>query len=520
MNKSYKLIFERLLWGNFEPFHQRIIQNNDNINKIIKVVNSISFSLEEYIKTINLQKIKASFETISKHTLLYKTFYLFINSFEIQLTQFNLGFKLIKEQLVELIKPSKTEDIKNELFLYNELKKNKDEYFDSKNLLIKCKNKYYNYMTETIAALSNEKQFMNLTIKLKTYFDKYKTYVENTKNLRKTYINSQKNMIYFYLNNEKNEGKIILGILKEYIDHQRIYSDILQNCLKDNLSISSKLKIYNDFDIIANNIQKNNTIINEDIINYIDYNPKNDFNIYQDSDSYKNYIESIIKLRKNVDKNLFPSISISKEKKKNELGEIISKIFAKDNKDNSDDNIENIYQYFKFEDTSTHLYFLEILTILRGNGKFCRKEKTIKILANIINDILLNAELIKDFNIGQKCILLSQTYYYMENNNKKYLSVFIQKNKWLRNPDFWRNHISNGLKEEILTFNEKNPIIAKEKNKKNKYSELIFSCLITHFNNMKYFLLEKRVVKKIVNEFLYKINLDKQYLPNIINILK
>ena len=161
-----------------------------------------------------------------------------------------------------------------------------------------------------------------------------------------------------------------------------------------------------------------------------------------------------------------------------------------------------------------------MITILRSNGKFCKTKRIIKTLGNIFNDILLNAELNNNYKLAQKCILLSQTYYYLENNNKTYINIFIQKNKWLRNPDFWRNHIANGLKEEILTFNEKNPIIAKEKNKKNKYSEIIFSSLITGFNNMKYFLLEKRVAKRLVNEFIFKFNLDKQYIPSIYNILK
>ena len=70
----------------------------------------------------------------------------------------------------------------------------------------------------------------------------------------------------------------------------------------------------------------------------------------------------------------------------------------------------------------------------------------------------------------------------MDNNSKIYLNTFIQKNKWLRNPDYWRELISFSLKDEILKFNEKNPLIAKDKNKRNKYFEIIFSCLITHFN--------------------------------------
>ena len=127
MNNGYNLIFKRLLWGNFESFHQKIIQNNENINKITKIFNILSFSTEEHTKSLNLQKIKSSFEAISKNTLLYRIFFLFINNFEMQLTQFNVGIKLIKEQLIELIKTSKTDELKNELLLYNELKKNKDD---------------------------------------------------------------------------------------------------------------------------------------------------------------------------------------------------------------------------------------------------------------------------------------------------------------------------------------------------------------------------------------------------------
>ena len=520
MNKKYNSIFERLLWGNFDSFHQRISQNNENINKVIKIFNNLSTSTEEYIKAINIQKIKSSFDSLNKNSILYKSIFLFLNSLEMQINQFHLGIKIIKEQLSELIKSSKIDELKYESILYNELKKSKDEYFDSKSNLNKFKTKYHKLMNQAIASLSSENKFQNTILNLKKYFDKYNNYVEITKNKRITYINSQKNILNFYLDNEKNEGNIIIRVLKDYIDQQNIQSYALRNWLIDNQSTSMKFKIYNEFDTIANSLDKNN-IKNEEIINYIEYDIKKDFNIYKSPDSYQNYIDSISKLRNSIDNKLFSSINLDTEIEKKKLGEIITKIFSKDNLNNNDeDTISNICNSIKFDDTSTHLYFLEMITILRSNGKFCKTKRIIKTLGNIFNDILLNAELNNNYKLAQKCILLSQTYYYLENNNKTYINIFIQKNKWLRNPDFWRNHIANGLKEEILTFNEKNPIIAKEKNKKNKYSEIIFSSLITGFNNMKYFLLEKRVAKKLVNEFIFKFNLDKQYIPSIYNILK
>ena len=512
-------IFKRLLWGDFDYLHQRRIQNNDNLNKLIKAFNFISSSTEEYIKALNLQKIKNSFESLDKHSLLYKSISLILKDFEIFLTQFNTSMKAIKNQLNEIINSSKLNEKKDELFFYNELKKSKEDYFNMKDILNKFNNKYNIIMAKAISFLSNDKNFQSVCPKVKTNLVQYKNYIQETKNHRYSFIQSQKNSIYFYENVEKNEGKLIMCILKEYFTQQGLLNEVAKNSILESKSLYDKFKIYNDFDIIISNYSKNIKDNIQNKIEFIEYNLKNDFHIHDDLNSFKNYIDGVKKLRENIDDSLFSSINLQKEKMKEKLGEIITNILSKNEGDESQYNINDIYEYIEYDDHSTHLFFLEKLTILRGNGKFALSKEVIKVLGNIFNDILNSSAKNKDFGLARKCIMLSQTYYYMENDQKKYLNSFIQKNKWLRSSDFWRNFTFNSINDEITKFTSKNPLIEKEPNKKDKITEIVFSCLITHFNNMKYFLAEKRVLKRIVNEFLFKFNLNNQYLQNINFIL-
>ena len=519
MNDKANNNFERILWGDFDYLHQRRIQNNDNLNKLIRAFNYISSSTEEYIKGLNLPKIKNSFESIDKSSLLYKSIALILNDFEIFLTQFNTTIKAIKTQVNEIINSSKIDEKKNELFYYNELKKSKEDYLNSKELLNKSNNKYNISMAKAISFLSNDKNFLSACTKVKTNLNQYKTCIQETKNYRFSYIQSQKNTIGFYKNVEKNEGKLIMNILKEYFAQQKILNEVCRNAINDSQSFFKKFTVCDDFGIIIKNFSKNIKNNIQHKIEFVEYNLKNDFHIHNDANSYKNYIDGIQKIRENIDNNLFSSINLEKEKMKKKIGEKLTKIFSKNIIDESQDNINDICQCISCDDHSTHLYFLERLTILRGYGKFEQSKEIIQALGNIFDDILNNAAKNNDFELAKKCIMISQTYFYMENGNKKYVNIFIKKNKWLRSSDFWRNMTFNTINDEISKFLFKNPLIDKEPNKKGTISEIVFSCLITHFNNMKYFLPEKRILKRIVNEFLYKFNLNTQYLQNINVIL-
>ena len=495
------------MWRNYEFFHQRRIQNNDILNKLKKFFNTLTSSTEDYIKAINLPKIKSSFESLDKKDVIIQSIIHIINNFEIQLNQLHLGIKIMNKEFFEFITTSKLDELKNEQFLYNELNKSKTDYYNNKELINKYKEKYYNYTCQALSLISNENKFQNAKIKVIKYFGKYKYYIKKTNEFRTLYIENQKNIISFYLQSEKNEANLIKNILKEYYEQQKLQNDVIKNYISNNENSYSHFQVFNEMDNIINNFIKNNNSKIEQKVDFIDYEPKKNFNIYESILTYNNYIDAIYKLKSKVEEELLPSININKEKKKKELGELLFNFFSKDPVQNSQSNVNKIQNYIIYDDTSTHFYLLGMLTSLRGTGNFCKSEEFIKKIGIIFNDLLLNAEKNNNIDIARNCIIISETYYYLDNNNKIFLKAFIRKNKWLRSSDFWRYFILDSLNKEIIKFNSNSDFFEDDKKAK-KFSEIIFSCLVPFFNNLKYYISEKRVANKILNEFIIKFNLN------------
>ena len=87
-------------------------------------------------------------------------------------------------------------------------------------------------------------------------------------------------------------------------------------------------------------------------------------------------------------------------------------------------------------------YFFVILGKQRTNGRYCRTKKLINDLGAILNFIINISFKTLNYNPVKACIILSQTFYYEEKNKKVYLYNYINNNKWLKTPDFWRNLIN------------------------------------------------------------------------------
>jgi hypothetical protein len=75
----------------------------------------------------------------------------------------------------------------------------------------------------------------------------------------------------------------------------------------------------------------------------------------------------------------------------------------------------------------------------------------IKCLGKAFNKLLEHAEKNKLYEYAKNSIILSQTYYYIEENakDKIFLSEEIKNNKWLTNPEFWRGFIHSMIQAEF-----------------------------------------------------------------------
>ena len=174
-------------------------------------------------------------------------------------------------------------------------------------------------------------------------------------------------------------------------------------------------------------------------------------------------------------------------------------------------------------------YFLIYLSKQRTNGRFARSLKLLKDLAEILNLILETAEKDKDYEAARNCIILSQTYYYEEkdkdgNVRKKYLLEFILPYKWLRTPEFWRGLIGEMIKIEAKKFEEGNqdePSLFDENNEKSRQrlSNICFSQLLPYSNNMREFYMDDRIIVKIIDEFVEKYNVEKEFADSIFTVI-
>ena len=306
------------------------------------------------------------------------------------------------------------------------------------------------------------------------FFRLVKLYFQCLENCEK-YLNLNKKQ----MNNSKTvETNSTLKILIEENDNKKQYEKKV-NMIQYQTDINFyKCKDRNEFDICANTVDIINKYINKDI-----------FKNYNYQNALKNYEEVLLV------KKLF--------EEKGEIDEEMSKKFLD-----------------SLNDESPHNSVFVILSQLRTNNGFQKSKSLIKCLGKAFNKLLDYAEKNKLYEYAKNTIILSQTYYYLEENekNKLFLSEEIKNNKWLTNPEFWRGFIHSMIQAEFERLeNDSNfPFIKMIKKEpmtdeiKSKFNDVVFSQLLAYITNMIYFISDKKIVLKIADEFIKKYD----YLSN------
>jgi hypothetical protein len=248
----------------------------------------------------------------------------------------------------------------------------------------------------------------------------------------------------------------------------------------------------------------------ESPIEYEYYTPKMDINQCYNDYEYNLCFNTIVTLKSYLD--ILPDFNIQLETKKQELRDIC-KIFFSLNV-NTDENLMQKLINILHEEWS-HQLFLVILSKQRTNGRYCRTQKLINELAIILNLIIDLSQKWSRYDSVKSCIILSQTFYYEDNNkNKIYLYIFLKKNKWLRMPDFWRKIIDIMITKEIETTKKNNQGEIKKKGVDN----IVFSHLLSYSSSMKDFNIDQRIILKIVDEYIKKYEVANEFSCPVYNM--
>ena len=536
-----KLNFEKSLWNKYELLHRRYKTKLECFDNTIEIFNKILSSLKDQQKLIN--------------SIISKNYSLFPGSDYTQSTALNLikkeldnnlsqiasNMDLYKRTMIDQLKKHKEDSKAKEKDFYNQFIKLINKYNDSKVLLEKAKNKYYQSIKAAEMSLkysksmkvknidnSHESQVTiqkledkakELLNEAKKNYDKYIACLKDANKNREESIEKQKQLIKLYQTFEEKDGELISSLLKAIYNRQREKYQSETDFLAEMDSAIKAINVPNDN---INLIKAYNSKEKPDEEIPLDqYEPQIDFEKASNPEDYKINHE-IIKSMKTVIPDIMPNFDLEKEGQKQEMRELSKKIFVTNIPFTSDEK-KKLMEYLEQKWSQT--YFLIYLSKQRTNGRFARTQKLVKDLAEILNLILQTAEKQNDFEAAKNCMILSQTYYYDEkdkdgNNRKKYLIEFILNYKWLRTPGFWRGIIEEMIVKEAkkyMSLNPKEPDLFDKSRKEccDRLSNICFSQLLPYANNMKEFFVDDRLIVKIIDEFVEKYQIQKEFADTI-----
>ena len=535
-----KYSFEKSLWNKYEFLHKRYKTKIDCFDNTIEIFNKILSSLKDQQKALNT--------VITKNYSLYPgsdssqstALNLIKKELDINLRQITSSMDLYK-RTIEQFKRNKEESKVKEKDAYNQFIKVLTKYNDSRVILEKNKSKYYQSIKAAEMSLKSSKSMKvknidnsheslvtiqkledkskELLNEAKKNYDKYIASLKEANRNREESIERQKQLIKLYQTLEEKDGEIISNLLK-----------IIYNKKVENYQIETDFLAEMDSTIKLINIPNDNTIITkiyysrdkpDEIIPLVQYEPQIDFEKASNTEDYKiNHL--IIKAMKTVIPDIMPSFDLEKEDQKQEMRELSKKIFVTNIPFNPEEK-KKLLAYL--EEKWSQTYFLIYLSKQRTKGKFARTQKLVRDLAEILNLILQSAEKRNDYEAAKNCIILSQTYYYDEkdkegNVRKKYLIEFILDYKWLRSPGFWRGIIEENIIAEakkFMSLNPKEPDLFNKNRKEScdRLSNICFSQLLPYANNMKEFFVDDRLIVKVIDEFVEKYQIQKEFADTI-----
>ena len=181
----------------------------------------------------------------------------------------------------------------------------------------------------------------------------------------------------------------------------------------------------------------------------------------------------------------------------------------------TDEEKKRLFSLVRKKDNRT--IFLRRVNKLRTYGKFEYPKKVIDEIIEIFLIILDYILTEKDIFSFQLSIILSQTFFFIENNEKKYIYKFTKFHKIYHCEEMWRESLDYFIKQEIEKLNK---MAVNSNQSKNKMKEMIFAQLIAITNNMLEFDLDTSITEKINLEVLNKYEIKEDSKKIIMNIIE
>ena len=517
-------------------------ENQNNINNSNNIIEKPSIKIKyikEFLKTyenLNKKTLKSIDEVIqlknkSIHNNLNdeeeKVFLItnkIIEKYQNILSNYQKLFENIISKLTNYLNDYNQLQIKYTNFeeinkLYNQKKKRitelKNDYHQNGKEFEQC------VITKFEENKINSDESDKLIYKVKESLNKYKMEVTDINKCIIEYNKKQKDLMEIYT----KFNKIILydSIKEEFNKNFEHNLKIISSTVLD-INISNKINQKIE-DNKNNNFNKFKNLENESIIHF----PSSiKFDECSDENDYLLYVKTIKYIKNAIDdQTLYNDFDEEKEIIRNKNRKIIISFFDdKNNLEITDENKKELINILR--EPSIHNIFLIIMSRFRTHSE--RSKNWINLMGECLN-IILNVSLKdNDYDKIRDSLVLSQTFYYIEENNnqKIYIYNMIEDKQFFNDYNFWKKLIDTMILKQLKLYLINNNLTGIDlvkgegltPNLIKKLGDLLFTQLLPYVNNMINFKIDKNKIVNIVDYFKTKyIYLTQQNYETIISMI-
>ena len=513
---------------NFSKYEKNLINSDNKIKELFKIFSRIPaiFSLQIF-KMKNFQKIiKESEINSSTDNLKIKqnneNFEEIKNEFEIKIQKMNQYFlnfennnkelfdsyKYIENSLANII-ICKNENKKiaiNEIFMqnYQNINNKEKEFSKSKNDLINFKKKYF--QSYDIFIDYSQKKFKNLLDML----------TSNISTFANVFLNYFKTA---YLEMEQIVKNISNNEMK--IDYSQILFNLVGNIDK-NIHVNKYIiKVIND-----NYIEDKEKIFDYKKLKKENYIIKNDKIFLKDEDIYE-IVKIMYGQLQFIEEKYY---NLSEEQRKLEIKNLTNKLLSfglkkqyifslEEITEINDDEVEHLLNllsesYYRFN-------FLKILNLFRAKGTCEMPKREFEITKKIFLYIANKIKEENDFLSSKLILILSQTFYKIENNQKIYLFKYLKNHEMLSNIQVWEKNLNEAIEDDLKRAKiNKSDLNSNDNKIINIINNVLLAQILSFYHNMSEFGMKEENIKHIIDSLKNKYNINENILAQINNFKK
>ena len=447
-----------------------------------------------------------------------------------------------------------------------EAKKGKVNLNDNELKLLNDKNKEYESQkkSQIKSTKKHEVEYKNVIQKSVKYEDKFISIVNDSikgvKDVIGDISDKLRETIVDFLNSVRDSFKIPLDIIDSNIEYMKDLNEkqIITTAMEKTFNNECKLlhitpvryslksleiteedsKKRNSKGSNSKNKKKNKNNINDE--NYLEEKGMVKF---EDGFEEMSYFEddmalfTVKEMFENFELINHNGLNIKIEEEKNEAKSYVNKLILnmshETNKISNDFNIINEEDVTPFTNEEKNnlksllnkhhnrVIFLHKLNDYRTSSLFELSKNEYQILGELFSSLIDISKKEKDYHSVEMAIILSKTYYIMENNKKVYIQNLIQNNENFKEKSFWEELLIYSISKEVIRSKKRDGDNSEKEDILNeKNANIIFSQLLSLIDNMSDFGVDGEMIKQIIEPKLIYYKVDDKLKATINSVIE